>query len=82
MLVLTRKIDQGIIVDGCVRITVTAIKGERVRIGIEAPPDVRVFREELLQRSGERGYRLEREAGCSIGRKPDSSDRATDNAFV
>lgn len=46
MLVLSRKAKQ-VITAGEVRITVTAIKGNTVRIGIDAPNGVRVMREEL-----------------------------------
>lgn len=49
MLVLSRKLQEKIIVDGKITITVVAIKGDRVRLGIEAPPDVPIYREELLQ---------------------------------
>lgn len=48
MLVLSRKFDESIIIDGHIRITVLGIRGQQVRIGIEAPPNVRVVREELL----------------------------------
>src|SRR5215208_8006075 len=50
MLVLTRQIGQEIIIDGCIRVTITAIKGDKVRLGITAPPDVRVDREEVHRR--------------------------------
>ncbi len=50
MLVLTRKIGEEIIIDGRIRVTVTAVKGDKVRIGISAPPDVRVDRAEVHQR--------------------------------
>jgi carbon storage regulator len=50
MLVLSRKIGEEIIIDGCIRICVTGIRGDKVRIGVEAPPDVRVDREEVHQR--------------------------------
>ena len=48
MLILTRKAEQGIVVDGKVIVRVLAIDGERVKIGIEAPRSVSVLREELL----------------------------------
>jgi carbon storage regulator len=51
MLVLTRQIGQEIIIDGSIRVTVTSIKGDRVRIGITAPPEVRIDREEVPRRS-------------------------------
>ncbi len=50
MLVLTRKIGEEIIIDGCIRVTITAIKGDKVRIGVTAPPEIRVDREEVHQR--------------------------------
>jgi carbon storage regulator len=50
MLVLTRKVGEEIVIDGSIRITVTAIKGGQVRIGITAPPEVRVNREEVHRR--------------------------------
>lgn len=48
MLILTRKLEQGIIIDGQVVVRVLAIEGERIKIGIEAPRAISVLREELL----------------------------------
>jgi carbon storage regulator len=50
MLVLTRQIGQEIIIDGNIRVTITSIKGDKVRVGITAPPSVRVDREEVHRR--------------------------------
>jgi carbon storage regulator len=50
MLVLTRRVGEDIIIDGSIRVSITAIKGEKVRIGITAPPDIRVDREEVHER--------------------------------
>jgi carbon storage regulator len=47
MLVLTRKIGEQIIIDGCISVEIVAIDGNKVRVGITAPPDVRVDREEI-----------------------------------
>lgn len=47
MLVLSRKTDESILIDGNIRITVLGIRGGQVRLGIEAPRSVRVIREEL-----------------------------------
>lgn len=47
MLVLSRKEDQVIIIDGRIRVTVVEIRGSQVRLGIEAPPDIAVLRSEL-----------------------------------
>jgi carbon storage regulator len=48
VLILTRKAEQGIVIDGKVVVRLLAIDGERVKIGIEAPRSVSVLREELL----------------------------------
>ena len=50
MLVLTRKVNQKIYVGRDVVITLVEIDRDRVRIGITAPKDVQVWREELLPR--------------------------------
>ncbi|MFT7389123.1 MAG: carbon storage regulator [Candidatus Endobugula sp.] len=50
MLILTRKIGETLMIDDDVRVTVLEIKGNQVRIGIDAPKDVAVHREEIYQR--------------------------------
>lgn len=49
MLVLSRKLEESILVDGRVKITILQIKGRKVRVGIEAPDDVQILRAELEQ---------------------------------
>ncbi|MEZ5074240.1 MAG: carbon storage regulator CsrA [Solirubrobacterales bacterium] len=51
MLVLTRKTNQSIVIGGNVEITVLSVSGDKVRIGIEAPRDIDVFRSEVLEGS-------------------------------
>ena len=48
MLVLSRKTNESIVIDGGIRISVIAVYGSRVRLGIEAPDSVRILRSELL----------------------------------
>ena len=48
MLVLSRKFNQSIVIDGGIKITVVEIRGNRIRLGIEAPREVGVMREELV----------------------------------
>ncbi len=50
MLVLTRKPAEEIVIDGGIRITIVGVKGDRARVGIEAPPYVRVDRDEVRRR--------------------------------
>jgi carbon storage regulator len=47
MLVLSRKLSQTIVIDGGIRITVVGVRGNQVRLGIEAPDRVGIYREEL-----------------------------------
>jgi len=49
MLVLRRKVGETIILDGIISISVLAVEGDRVKIGIVAPRDVNIVREELLK---------------------------------
>ena len=47
MLVLTRKSNQSIMIGDEIEVSVLAIMGEKVRIGIQAPRDIPVFRKEV-----------------------------------
>jgi carbon storage regulator len=47
MLVLSRKLNETIVIDRNIRITVVGIRGNQVRLGIEAPGEVPILREEL-----------------------------------
>ena len=47
MLILSRKSNESIVIGGNIRITVASVRGRYVRLGIEAPADVKIFREEL-----------------------------------
>jgi len=55
LLILSRRTDESIVIGDEVTITILSVKGKQVRIGITAPPDVSVHREEIYQRiqSGE-----------------------------
>lgn len=48
MLVLTRKTNQSITIGDDIEITVLSVSGDKVRIGIDAPRDISVFRREVL----------------------------------
>jgi len=50
MLILTRRPHESIRLGSRIRITVLGFKGNQVRIGIEAPPDVTIDREEVWER--------------------------------
>ena len=50
MLILTRKIGESILVGDNIRLVVLEIRGRQIRLGIEAPADIVVLREEIAQR--------------------------------
>jgi carbon storage regulator len=50
MLVLTRKPGQSVVIAECIKLTVVAVEGDKVRLGFEAPPEVAIDREEVHQR--------------------------------
>lgn len=62
MLVLSRQKDERIVIDNRIVITVVDIRGDKVRLGIEAPPEISVHRQEiqelLQQRAAETGDSL------------------------
>jgi carbon storage regulator len=50
MLVLSRKPGASIVIDGTIKVTVIEVRGNMVRLGVEAPQDIRVHRGELAAR--------------------------------
>lgn len=56
MLILSRKIGESIVIDGRIHVKIVRVEGEVVKVGIEAPADVPVHREEVyreIQRSNQ-----------------------------
>ena len=60
MLVLTRKLGENIRIGDSVKITVLEVRSGQVKLGIEAPPEVKVHREEIYARIQEENRRAER----------------------
>jgi carbon storage regulator len=50
MLILTRKVGETIVINDNIHVTVLQVKGNQVRIGIEAPSEVAVHRQEIHER--------------------------------
>lgn len=63
MLVLSRKVGERILLGDNITVTLVNVSGNQVRLGIEAPPNLPVVRQELLDRAGRRRT----EAGASSG---------------
>lgn len=65
MLILSRKVNENIVIDGRIIVKIVRLDGENVKLGIEAPPDVPVHRQEVYDEI----QRNNREA-ATTGRRP------------
>ncbi len=68
MLVLTRKLGENIRIGDSVKITVLEVRSGQVKLGIEAPPEIKVHREEIYARIQEENRR-------AAGWKPEAGNR-------
>ena len=67
MLILTRRVGETLMIGDSVTVTILGVKGNQVRVGITAPKDVAVHREEIFQRIGREG------SAPAPGSSPDDS---------
>lgn len=65
MLILTRRVGETIMIGSDVTVTVLGVKGNQVRVGVNAPRDVAVHREEIYER-----IKREEQEGTSRPHKP------------
>lgn len=50
MLVLSRKKEESILIGDCIRVVVLSVRGDKVQLGIEAPRNMQVWRNEVLEK--------------------------------
>jgi carbon storage regulator len=70
MLVLTRKSNQSIMIGDDIEVSVLSIMGEKVRIGIQAPRDIPVFRKEVY-------LEIQQERAATVDGAPAAEDSTT-----
>lgn len=63
MLILTRRVGEKLIIGENVIVTVLGVKGSQIRIGIDAPPEIQVHREEIFKRILKEREELDRTDG-------------------
>lgn len=56
MLVLSRKKNESIYVNGNIRVVIVDVRGDKVQLGVEAPNDVTVYRSEVLDKIRKSGH--------------------------
>ena len=77
MLVLSRQVDESIIVNDNIIITVLAIEGDRIKIGINAPRDIPILRQELWQAINE-----QEKVATDLASKDDTEELETLRDFL
>jgi len=66
MLILTRRVGETLVIGDNVRVTVLGVRGHQVRIGVDAPKEVTVHREEIYQRIKNEGNEIDEDSAGNV----------------
>lgn len=75
MLILTRRVGETVMIGNDVTVTILGVKGNQVRVGVNAPRDVAVHREEIFERI----KREEQDGGATSARPASAAPRSNGN---
>ena len=67
MLILTRRVGESVVIGGDVTVTVLGVKGNQARLGVNAPRDIAVHREEIHERIKREQAAVETERRRALG---------------
>ena len=79
MLILTRKLGESILIGDEIKVTFLEIRGKQIRVGVNAPKNVTVHREEIYEVIREQNVEAAREAGLLVSNLPDVWQKLTGN---
>ena len=75
MLILTRRVGESLMIGDEINVTILGVKGNQVRIGVNAPRNVAVHREEIYQRiQKERSDEATNSEAVTVPQHPETSD--------
>ena len=83
MLILTRRVGETVMIGNDVTVTILGVKGNQVRVGVNAPRDVAVHREEIFERIKREGQDGPVEASSSSATStPRGAGRSSGNGYA
>lgn len=73
MLILSRRNGESFVIGENIKITVLSQRSNQVRIGIDAPRELPVFREEVLERRRAQGQQIQPDANENLAQEPEAA---------
>ena len=81
MLILSRKVDEKIKIGDNITITLIEVRGDQVKIGVEAPKNVKVFRQEVFNKIRLKNYLFSKAISASLLRRYSGPSKSLRGSF-